>query len=153
MLLLAAFLAVAVPAFAADEAARDVYKEQVEPICKANTEANERILVGVKQKVKEGKYKAASRQVFSAARALKRARAQLVQVEKPTEDAARLTQWLNYVKKEIELFEATGRKLAHGEGTAAQKMVLRLYSNANKTNNLVLDFHFRYCRFQPSKFI
>jgi hypothetical protein len=152
MLLLAAFLAVAVPALAAEQT-REGYVEAVEPICKANTEANEKILVGVKQKVKEGKEKAASRQVFAAARALKRARAQLLQVEKPAEDAARLTKWLGYVKKEIELFEATGRKLAHGEGTAAQKMVLRLYSNANKTNNLVLDFHFRYCRFQPSKFI
>jgi hypothetical protein len=57
------------------------------------------------------------------------------------------------VKGEAELLEAAGRKLAKGEKNAAQKMVVRLDSNARKTNNLVLDYGFRYCRFQPSKFL
>ena len=142
----------AVPAVA-DEADRQEYKEAVEPICKANTEANEKILEGVRRKVKEGKLKAASKQVFAAARALKRARAQLVQVPKPPEDATRLTKWLGYVKTEVQLFEALGRKLAHEEKNAAQKMVVRLYSTAKQANNLVLEFEFHYCRFQPSKFL
>ena len=37
--------------------------------------------------------------------------------------------------------------------TAAQKMVVRLVSTAKQANNQVLDYEFRYCRFQPSKFI
>ena len=32
-------------------------------------------------------------------------------------------------------------------------MVLRLKSTAERANNTVLVFEFRYCRFQPSKFI
>lgn len=142
----------AVPSLAA-EATPESYKEAVEPICKANTEANEKILKGVKQKVKEDKLKAASKQVFAAARALKRARAQLLQVPKPAEDATRLTKWLGYVKTEVQQFETLGRKLANGEKNSAQKMVVRLYSTAKQANNLVLDYEFRYCRFQPSKFI
>jgi hypothetical protein len=142
----------AFPASAA-EVTRDSYVEAVEPICKANTEANEKILQGVRAKVKAGKLDVAAKQFFNAARALKRTRAQLLKVPKPAADEARLTKWLLYVKKEADLFEAVARKLAKGEETGAQKMVVRLISNARQANNLVLDFEFRYCRFQPSKFI
>jgi hypothetical protein len=142
----------AVPSMAA-EADRNSYVEAVEPICKANTEANEKILKGVRGEVKAGKLDAAAKKFFAAARALKRTRAQLLAVPKPPEDAARLTKWLGYVKTEVQLFEAVGRKLAKGESTSAQKMVVRLVSNARQANNQVLDFEFRYCRFQPSKFI
>ncbi len=147
-----AMLLAAVPAFAADPTPQE-YKEQVEPICQTNTEANEKILKGARANVKGGKLKKASRQLFAAAKALKHTREQLLHVPKPAEDAARLTKWLQGAKVEVEMLEATGRKLAKGEKNAAVKMVVRLESNANKTNNLVLDYQFRYCRFQPAKFL
>lgn len=152
LLAVAALLAFAVPALAG-EITREEYVAAVEPICKTNTEANEKILAGVRAKVKAGRLKAASRQFAAAARALKRTRLELLRVEKPPADAARLTRWLKSVKREVELFEAVARKLAHGEATAAQKMVVRLISNANHTNSIVLDFEFHYCRFRPSKFV
>lgn len=142
----------ALPALAA-EPTKESYREAVEPICQANTEANEKILAGVRAKVKAGKLDAAARQFRAAAQALKRTRAQLLRVPKPAEDAARLTKWLGYVKTEVELFEATARKLAADQETAAQKMVVRLISTARQANNQVLSYQFRYCRFQPSKFI
>lgn len=142
----------ALPAFAA-EATQESYKEAVEPICQKNTEANEKILKGVRAKVKAGKLDAAARQFKAAARALKGTRAQLLQVPKPPADAARLTKWLGYVKTEVQLFEAVGRKLANDEANSAQKMVVRLISNARQANNQVLSYQFRYCKFEPSKFI
>jgi hypothetical protein len=129
------------------------YKEEVEPICKRNTEANETILKGVRKNVKEGKLKKASRQLLAAAKALKHTREQLLKVPKPAADAARLTKWLKGVKTEAELLEAAGRKLAKGEKNGATKMVIRLEANARQTNNLVLDYQFRYCKFQPGKFL
>ncbi len=147
-----AMLLAAVPAFA-DGPTPDEYKEQVEPICQTNTEANEKILKGVRANVKDGKLKKASRQFLSAAKALKHTREQLLKVTQPSEDAARLTKWLKGVKTEVELLEATGGKLAKGEKNAALRMVVRLRSNAMKTNNIVLDYQFRYCRFDPGKFI
>jgi hypothetical protein len=147
MLLLAA-----APSFALEGPAEE-YREAVEPICKRNAEANETILKDVRKHVKEGELKRASRQLFSAAKALKRTRAQLLEVPKPAEDAARLTKWLKGVKTEVELLEATGRKLAHGEKNAATRLVVQLESNARKTNNQVLDYQFRYCRFDPGKFL
>lgn len=147
-----ALLFAAVPASATEQTPQ-TYKEQVEPICKRDTEANEKILKGVREKVKSGKLDAAAKQFSRAAKALKHARAQLLQVPKPSEDAARLTKWLGYVKTEVELFEATSRKLAKGQANSAQKLVVRLISNARLANNQVLDYQFRYCRLQPSKFI
>lgn len=59
----------AVPSLAV-ETSRDEYVEAVEPICRANTEANEKILAGVRSKVRSGTLNAAARQFASAARAL-----------------------------------------------------------------------------------
>lgn len=151
-LVAAAALLGAVPSLAA-ETTREDYVKAVEPICKANTEANEKILKGVRSKVNAGKLDAAAKQFARAARALKRARAQLLQVPKPPADATRLTKWLGYVKTEIQLFESLSRKLANDERSRAIRMVIRLRSTANQANNQVLDFEFRYCKFQPSKFI
>jgi hypothetical protein len=103
--------------------------------------------------VKSGKYDAAAKQFTGAAKALKKTRAQLLAVPKPPEDSAQLTKWLGYAKTEAELFETIAKKLHNDEATAAQKMVVRLVSTARQANNQVLDYEFRYCRFQPSKFI
>lgn len=132
---------------------RAEYVATVEPICKKDKEANDKILDGVHKLVKENKLGPAAQKFSRAAKALKRARLELLKVEKPADDAAKLTQWLAGVKTEAELFEAVSRKLAHGEKTAAQKMVVRLVSNAKKTNNLVLSFNFRYCVFEVSKYL
>lgn len=151
-LVAAVMLVGAVPSMAA-EATPESFKDEAEPICKVNTEANEKILKGVRQNVKNGKLKKASQQLFAAAKALKRARQQLLAVPKPTEDATRLTKWLTGFKTEADMLEAAARKLAAGEKNAALKMVIRLESNARKTNNLVLDYEFRYCKYQPGKFL
>jgi hypothetical protein len=148
----AAMLLGAVPSIAA-EATPESFKAAAEPICKTNREANEKVLDGARQNVQTGKLKKASRQLFAAAKALKRARAQLLGIPKPAEDAARLTKWLKGIKTEVELLEATGRKLADGDKNGALKMIIRLKSNANQTNNLVLDYEFRYCRINPSEFL
>ena len=142
----------AVPSMAA-EATPETYKAEVEPICKVNTEANGKILKGVRANVNAGKLDIAAKQFRAAAKALKRARAELLQVPKPAADATRLTKWLGYVKTEVQLFESLATKLAKDEETSAQKMVARLINTAKQANNQVLDYEFRYCRLQPSKFL
>lgn len=151
--LAAALLVLGITASVALAIDRAEYVEAVEPICKKDREANESILKDVRRLVKQNKLDLAAKKFSRAARALKRARLELAKVEKPPADAAKLTKWLDYVKTEAELFEAVSRKLAHGEKTAAQKMVVRLVSNAKKTNNLVLSFNFRYCVFDVAKYI
>jgi hypothetical protein len=153
MLLIAALLLVTVVAAAqAGEVSRADYTAAVEPICKANTEANKKILRGVKAKVKAGKLNVAAGQFASAAKALRKTLAELKAVPQPAADSAKLAKWLSYVKAEADLFGQTAGKLAAGNKIGAQAMVVRLVHNANLANNQVLAFEFTYCRFEPSKF-
>src|ERR1043166_7109340 len=57
---------------------RESYVDQVEPICKTNTEANSKILKGVRAKVRDGKLKAAAAQFAKAAGGLRETLTQLV---------------------------------------------------------------------------
>jgi len=145
-------LSVASLAFADLAEERVAYKAQAEPICKKNREANERVLKGVKKNITAGKLKLAATQFAKGATALKKARAQLVTVPKPVADNARLTKWLGYIKTEIELFEKVSKKLKAGDKRGAQRMAIHLTSTANKANNTVLPYEFKFCRVEPSQF-
>jgi hypothetical protein len=136
----------------ADQAERDAYKAEVEPICKTNTQANEKILKGVRQQVKAGKLDAAGAKFSKAATALKKAYGELKAVPQPASDAARLNKWLSYVKEEATLFESGAKALKAGNKGKAQSIVVKLTHTANLANNQVLSFGFRYCKLEPSKF-
>ncbi len=152
LLLLCAAALSAASLAAAAEVTRDSYKAEVEPICKTNTEANEKILKGVRQMVKQGKLKQAGAQFTKAAKALKKAYGQLKAVPQPPADTAKLGKWLAYVKTEAELFESAAKALKANNKTKAQTYVVKLTHNANLANNQVLAFGFRYCKLEPSKF-
>jgi hypothetical protein len=136
----------------AAETTRAEYVAAVEPICKVNTKANEKILKGVKAEVRKGKLKPASRQFAKAAAALKKTYNQLREVPQPVADQKTLAKWLGYVKKEVGLFEKVARKLKAGDKAGAEKSVIFLTQNAELANDTVLNFEFHYCRFNASKF-
>jgi hypothetical protein len=135
------------------EEERETYKTQVEPICKQNREANERVLKGVKKNISNEKLTLAGTQFAKAATALKKARTQLAAVPKPTADSSRLTKWLGLIKTEVELFENVSKKLKAGDKRGAQRMALQLTTTVNKANNTVLPYEFKYCRVQTSQFV
>ncbi len=134
------------------EQTRETYKEQVEPICKVNSEASNRILKGVKKEVQKGNLKPASVKFTKAAAALKKTLSQLKGVPQPTADQAKLGQWLKTIGEEVKLFEGTAKKLKAGNKSGAQAMSLRLTSTANRANNLVVGFEFNYCKADTSKY-
>ena len=105
---------------------RDEYKTQVEPICKKNSEANDKILKTVRKEVKENKLKTAGAKFLKASSALKTTYNELKAVEQPAEDAAKLTKWLGYVKTEADLFKSGGNALKAGNKQKAQKFVNKL---------------------------
>ena len=136
----------------AAEVTRDSYREAVEPICKANTEANERIFKGVRAMVRQNKLKPAANRFEKAKTALQRALSQLRAVPQPAADTARLAKWLSDVNIEAELFGRVATQLRAGQKSRAEHTVLKLTVNANRANNLVIGFEFTYCRFEPSRF-
>lgn len=144
-------LILAATAFAA-EVSREEYKAAAEPICKSNTQANERLLAGVRKEVKEGMLKPAGAKFAKASLALKKALRELEALPQPAADEARLSKWFSLVKVEAELFATVGKKLKVGDKADAQRAIGKLYTNANKANNQVLPFEFRYCKLEPTKF-
>jgi hypothetical protein len=147
----AGLLLAAAPA-GAEEVTRASYREAVEPICRENTQANERILHGVRAMVRHDKLGAASHRFLRAARALRGTLGQLRPVPRPPADRARLSRWLGFVSTEAELLAKTGHYLAAGKRGAAEGMVVRLEGTARRANNVVFAFEFKYCRFEPSRF-
>jgi hypothetical protein len=144
-------LLLAAAAFAA-EVSREEYKAAAEPICKSNTQVNERILAGVRKEVSKGKLKPAAAKFAKAATALKVALRELEAVPRPSADESRLAKWFSLVAIEAELFATAGRKLKAGDKPGAEHVVTKLTQNANKANVEVLPFGFRYCRLEPAKF-
>jgi hypothetical protein len=144
-------LVVAAAAFAA-EVSRDEFKEAVEPICQANTKANEKILAGARKEVQTGKLKTAAAKFTKASGELKRTLGELERVPEPAADEARLDKWFALVKVEAELFASAGKKLKAGDKPGAEHIVNQLTQNANKANLEVLPFGFHYCRLEPAKF-
>jgi hypothetical protein len=153
----AALLAVALCAAAAlavtsPDQTRETYVAQVEPICKTNTKANERILAGAEKKVKEGKLKVAAGQFIQASGAFGKAVKQIKAVPQPVADQAKLARWIRALEDETKLLSEIGKALKAGNKAKAQTLSIRLTHNGNVANNAVLGFDFDYCLIDSSRF-
>ncbi len=131
---------------------REGYVAQVEPICKTNTKANERILQGVEKKVKQGQLQVAAGQFKQAAAAFGKAVKQLKAVPQPVADQAKLTKWLGYLDDETKLLSEIGKALQAGKKGLAQTLSVKLAHNGTLANNSVLAFEFKACKIDSSKF-
>jgi hypothetical protein len=155
MLVLAAAVAllVTVPVALAEELTTTEYVERVEPICKANTEANSRILKGVKEQVKQDKLVPAGKRFIRASSALGKTVEQIAKVPQPAEDAVKLTKWIGYLKQEKVFLQKIGSALKAKDKFHAQKLAVELNRNNNKANNTVISFPFKECRIDSSRFL
>lgn len=153
-LALAVALLVAVPvAFAAEKTPREEYVEQVEPICKKNSDENSRILKGVKDQVNNDKLVPAGKRFIKASGVLGKSVTQIDKVPRPTEDAAKLTKWIGYLRQEKTFLQKIGQALKSNDKFHAQKLAVELNKNNNQANNTVISFGFEECRIDSSRFI
>jgi hypothetical protein len=152
LLLALALLGVVASTALAAETSRAEYVAAVEPICRANTKANERIFAGAKAEVRAGELKPAATQFTKAAAALKTTIGELKAVPQPIADQAKLGEWLGYASEEASQFEAVAAKLRSGQKGPAEHLVVGLTQTANRANLAVLAFGFHYCRLEPSRF-
>jgi hypothetical protein len=151
-LLAAGLLAAGALAVSSAEQTRETYVTQVEPICKTQTKANERILAGAEKKVKEGKLKVAAGQFAQASAAFGKAVKQIKAVPQPVADKAKLTKWTGYLETETKLLSEIGKALKDGKKAKAQSLSVKLTQNGNLANNAVLGFDFDYCLIDSSRF-
>ena len=151
-LLTTALLAGGALAVTSPDQTREGYVAKVEPICKTNTKTTERLLGGVKKQVQEGKLKAASGKVASAASSSRKTVTQLKQVPQPVADAAKLGKWIGYLEKEQKLLSELSKALKAEKKPRVQQLTLKLAHNGNQANNTVLVFEFDYCLIPTDQF-
>jgi len=145
------------PAVAAAEEGptRAQYVEQVEPICKANTEANKRILKNVRTKAKSrvpAKLKQAGAQFVHASAAFGKTAEKLSAVPRPPADEPRLLKWFSQLGVVQAKLRALGVALKADEEIKAAHEQIRVERAANAANNFSFVFGFHYCHLTPSRF-
>jgi hypothetical protein len=140
---------------AALTAEQETYKTAVEPICKSNKAAADRLLGPVKGLVKNDKLKPAGTAFAKAATELEKTQKKLVAVPQPASDAAKLTKWLSEIKAEVALMKTISsnfNKNTKAGKSKATSLAVKLQNNATKANNLVISYQFNYCKIDPSKY-
>ena len=131
---------------------RETYTAAVEPICKTDSQANERLLTGVRKQIKAGKLKPAAARFAQAAAAFEKGTSQIARVPQPTADAARLTQWIGLLRNEGTILRKISKALKAGNKGAATHESAVLSQNGSKANSIVLPFEFHYCKIEQSRF-
>jgi hypothetical protein len=138
-----------------EEPTRAQYVEQVEPICKANTEANKRILKNVRAKARSkvpAKLRQAGAQFIHASAAFGKAVGKLAAVPRPAADEAQLRKWFTQLGVVRAKLRALGMALKADEEIKAAHEQIRVERAANAANNYSFSFDFHYCHLTASRF-
>lgn len=139
----------------AEEPTRDQYREGVEPICQANTEANKRILKNAKDKAKSrvpAKMKEAGAQFIHASAVFGKTVEKLADVPRPPVDDARLLKWFKQLGIVQTNLRKLGKALKANEEIKAAHEQIRVERASNAANNVSFVFEFHYCRLTASRF-
>lgn len=137
----------AVPLVHGEEQTRESYKAQVEPLCKANRETNERITAGVRRRINRGRLKPAGEQFIRVSKSFGGLIGKLAKVPPPSTDVHRIERWLELLKLLKTRLRLVGKYYLEGlkikgnhEGILAERAGIG-------ANNTTLVLHFRECRF------
>ncbi len=134
---------------------RAQYVEQVDPICQANTEANQRILKNVKTKARSkapSKVREAGAQFIKASSAFGSAETKIAAVPRPLADDARLLKWFEHLTIVKTDLRKLGKALKEGDKILAAHEQIRVERASNAANNVSFVFEFKYCHLTASNF-
>ena len=137
----------AVPLAVGEEQTRDAYKAQVEPICQANREANERIMAGARERVDRNDLAPAGRQFIRLSASLGGLIGQLAKVPPPATDVHRIERWIEIVKLLKARVRQVGKYFVEGEKIKANHEAVWAERAGISANNTTIVLHFHYCRF------
>lgn len=141
-----AMLAIA-PFAAGEEQTRDSYKAQVEPICQANRSANEKIMSGARDRVKNGKLVPAGKQFIRVSGSFGGLIKQLAPIPAPATDERRVEHWLDSMQLLKQRLREVGKYYKAGERIKAAHESILAERAGLSANNTSIVFHFHFCRF------
>jgi hypothetical protein len=150
---LGAALAFAVVSSAAAEApTRDEYVAQLEQVCKPDSEATQRAMKGARADVSAERLALAAGKFARATAIFGGTVREISAAPRPSGDAARLTTWFGYLKKQESYLRQITAQLRGDHAIKAQRLTARFIHNGNLANNVVLAFGFDYCSFKFSRY-
>jgi hypothetical protein len=141
-----ALLAIA-PLAHGEEQTRESYKAQVEPICKANRTANERIMAGARDRVNQGKLEPAGEQFIRVSVSFGGLIKRLLPVPAPPADQRRIERWFTSMRLLEQRLRTVGKYYKAGEKIRATHESILAERSGLSANNTSIVFHFHYCRF------
>jgi hypothetical protein len=148
-----AMLVVAVPAFGIAEPPPEAeYVATVEPICKRDREAAERILKGARENIDEGRLRVAGNQLIRASQRFGTTLGQLIEVPRPIAQEEKLQKWFGFLRKVKIRLARTGKLYKEGKRLAATHESIRTERSGNAANNVSFSLGFRECRMSRSRF-
>jgi hypothetical protein len=146
-----AAVALALLAFAplahGEEQTRESYKAQVEPICQANREANEKIMAGARDRVNSGKLQLAGKQFIRVSASFGGLIQQLLPIPAPPADERRVERWFDSMRLLKQRLRLVGKDYEAGEKIKATHESIAAERSGISANNTSIVFHFHYCRF------
>lgn len=132
---------------------RKAYTAAVERICKSNRQANSRILKGVERMVKRGRLVPAGRRFIRASNVFGRTVRKIARVQRPPTFATQIRRWISNLKRERSLLRKIGKALRAKRERQARRLGARLDSIVKQSNNRMVSFEFRHCRFEATEFL
>jgi hypothetical protein len=141
-----ALLAIA-PLAGGEEQTRESYKAQVEPLCSANREANERIMDGARERVNKGKLEAAGKQFIRVSDSFGGLIRRIAAVPPPPADDHRVDRWLEQMRLLKSRLRNVGRYYKAGEEIKGAHESILAERSGIAANNISIVFKVRYCRF------
>ncbi len=141
-----ALLATASPTGAAEQT-RESYKAQIEPICKTNREANERIMDGAQRRVNKREFTAVGNQFIRVSESFGQLIPKLAAVPPPSGDMHRVKRWFEQMRLLKTRLRQTGKYYKGGEDIRATHEGILAERSSIAANNISIVFKVRYCRF------
>jgi hypothetical protein len=135
------------PLAVGDEQTRESYKAAVEPLCKANREANERIMAGARERVNKDQLKPVGRQFIRLSESLGSLIKQLTPVPPPPADSHRVERWFDSMRLLKQRLRNVGKYYKVEEKIKAAHESILAERSGISANNTSIVFHFNYCRF------
>jgi hypothetical protein len=142
-----AVLLVSAPLVLGAEQTRETYKAQVEPICKVNREANERIMDGAQKRVNKREFTAVGNQFIRVSESFGSLIPKLVTVPPPLGDERRVKRWFEQMRLLKTRLRQTGKYYKSGEDIKAAHEGILAERSGIAANNISIVFKVRYCRF------
>lgn len=144
---LAAMLAVAPLAHGEGEQTRETYKERVEPVCKANRAANERIMAGARRRIRKKQFVAVGKQFVRVSGSFGKLARRLRPIPPPVDYERTVSRWLKFMRLiKLRLLKVGKLYKAREEIKAAHMSILAERAGVS-ANNISIAFKVRECRF------